>query len=358
MNDIRFIIVNSINKLKVYIGARILLLVLLAFSAAACTDGVPVYDLSDHLTVQPLLEYNVEYGYTPVWLSSERIFLPFTRTTDLKGGIIYDLSTDEIRALQPSIGGECFRGEYREWSRLPNERLGFIYKCRDENLRFVSERLVAFDTYTGQFEILVEYGNASWTGSAGKYALAEALGEIIQESAGNDIYHKLHKVTLSDGSLTPFLSQFSRAGSPSWSPDEENLVFAAKDLDLDRKRNIFSGYFNLSNEINAPWTIYLADRNGENLEKLVSGVRFAESLKWSPTDPQLIAFSGEYDGKVGLWLLSINSKSLRFLWPEGPRIKLGFDWSPDGTHLILLDCVDSSSLNLCRPIVFKVPLVD
>lgn len=342
------------NLLRLKVSCLFLWVIILA----GCDNQIVVSDETINIKSEPLLEFSPDYGYAPVWLTENEIFLPSGNVPNFQGGAIYDLVTNEFRALLSEFKLDCFRGEFHDWSRLPNGKLGFLYECRDEDLLLVGDFLIAWDNQTNQYEILKEYVRGSFPGGSAEFAVAHEFDEVLQEANGGGVGHQLYHVSLEEDEIIQLFPDFYRASSPSWSPDGQQFVFAGNESAPSLLDSIFAGYQNLQNEIYKPWNLYIADRNGDNFQEVFSGVRFVDTVKWSPQDQDIIAFRGEYNEKLGLWLFNLDSKSLLFLWPEGDSRKLRFDWSPDGIQIVLLDCknnnVDAISIS-CRPIIVTTP---
>lgn len=349
------------HELKICLPLKISLLIFWIVVLTSCSNHITVHDETANIKSQPLLEHSPEYGYAPVWLNENDLFLPSGDVPNFQGGAIYNLATDKLQALQPKLDLECFQGDFYAWSRLPDGRLGFLYECRDENTFLVGEYLIAWDNQKDQYEILTRYVVDSFPGGAEEYAIAREFDELIQESNGGGIMHRLYRASLNDGEIIQLFPNLYRAGSPSWSPNGEEFVFAGNDSGSRLLKSIFAGYLNLRNEIYQPWNLYIVDGNGENLQEILSGIRFVDTVKWSPRDKQFIAFRGEYENRLGLWLFDLDSKALTFLWPESERRKLRFDWSPDGTKLVVMDCIDNEDWvddedsAYCRPTIIEKP---
>lgn len=323
-----------------------------------CSEKPSVYFEYDGLRSVPLLGYSSEFGYGPVWLAEDVLFFPSGSVPNFKGGSVYDLHNDELQILQLELSLNCFQGNFNNWSRLPNGRLGFIYECRDESLSLVAYYLIEWDSQTDQYETLFKYSGESLVGQAEEYAVTEDLDRVIQEATGGSIRHQLYSISLEDNEIVPLFSEFYRSGSPSWSPDGQQLVFAGNEAGPSALESIFAGYRSLRNEIYLPWNLYVVDRKGENVQEILSGIRFVDTIKWSPVDEALIAFRGAYKDTLGLWVFNLKNDSLTFLWPEGDRRKVRFDWSPDGTQLVVLDCKSTREDEVsasCRPIIITLP---
>ena len=80
--------------------------------------------------------------------------------------------------------------------------------------------------------------------------------------------------------------------------------------------------------------IYLVDADGKNPKILLPSVGTIYDLKWSPVDENLILFGGtSFDNVNGVWLLNMRDSSIRRVWTQNTL----FDWSPDGSRIVLLD---------------------
>lgn len=337
------------------------LIIILLLLATSCDDSkITVEDESHDIEPTPLLDYEEEYRHAPVWLDEERIFVPVRRTYTQNplGGYIYDLNSGNLETLQPDLDFNCVKVTHRDWLRVTNGKLTFIYDCLDEIAFPISRYLVTWDAQTEQYEILTEYAPDSFSGRPEEFTFVTGSDQVLQETTGGGIRHKLYRVSLEAKTSTQLFPDFYRAGSPSWSPTGQQFAFAGNEGEASSSKSIFAGYQNLHNEIYYPWNLYIANDKGEIVQEALSGVRFVDTVKWSPHDQDLVAFRGQYEYKLGLWLFNLSTDTLTFLWPEGEHLKLRFDWSPDGRQMILLDCRENPDDELsppCRPTIITLP---
>ncbi len=78
--------------------------------------------------------------------------------------------------------------------------------------------------------------------------------------------------------------------------------------------------------------LWIADLNGANPRRLTSDIGIETFPHFSP-DGKSIAFSGQYDGNVDVYLIPVTGGSpKRLTWHPGPDIVRG--WTPDGTQVL------------------------
>lgn len=337
------------------------LISLLLMFATSCTSTVPVDDISTTVGIHPILNSHDEHVAAPVWLNNDTLFVPLDRPALLEGGQLYNLQSELEQPLKINLGLPCYHGEFRSWARIADDRLGFIYECRDENLRLVGNYLIVYDVRTQQHEILQKYSvNTFNPGAADDFAVAPGMDEVVQETTGGHILHRLYRLSLEDDQITQLVPDFYRAGSPTWSPDGSRLAFAGNPSG-PRLFPSLLGSLNLANEIYAPWDLYLMDKDGSRVTKVLSDVKFMDTVKWSPRNENLIAFRGKYGEQLGLWLFDLTTTSLTFVWPESEAIRTRFDWSPDGSQLVVLSCHAKSKEpeaileRTCRILILTLP---
>ena len=133
------------------------------------------------------------------------------------------------------------------------------------------------------------------------------------------------------GARTNITADFLRADFPVWSQKSNLIAFLGTKpyAGSDDKIEHFS---QLESRVGYPWRLYLYDPHGLTTEELHLNIIHPSSLKWSP-DGNMLAFSGEYKGAPGIWILDnlANPDNLSIT-----RIVDGlatFDFSPDSEFM-------------------------
>jgi hypothetical protein len=276
---------------------------------------------------------NVYYGLA--WLSDRQIAVAYI--SDYVGGrdnavALYDLDTGELLDLsEPELPADCIRG----WNTGPLEKLAdgnlaFIYDC--VNAYLVDQyQLVKWDRETNEFTELMDYGGEIF---ATTFSFAPSMIEYVQEDSTDiSMGNRLYKVSLTDSSMTQMVPDFVRAKVPSWSPTSNRIAFWGTE-GYPAKSEDFETFREIQNLVLHPWDLYIMDQNGNNAQKILSGVKYPGLLKWSP-EQDLLAFGGTVDGVEGVWILDPQDKESARVFGRSEL----FDWSSDGTKLILVDHV-------------------
>ena len=338
-----------------------LLLAISLIGLAGCSPGIPVVDKSSDIEFYRIIE-STQFN-SPVWLPSQQIAFVHDERKDRKTwGALFDLEEESWQSFPFEDLEGCVSTRFNAWQRLPDGRLGFIYECRDDEtmLNDPGHYLIAWNEMTGEFEILRGYDT---TISPYVFAVLPDFKQLFQETTGGSIHHKLYRASLTNDDIELLFPDFYRAGSPSLSPSGETVAFAANEDGPGSKRNLFTGFFNLSNEILYPWQLYLMETDGSNVRIVLSDIQFLSEIKWSPVAENLIAFRGKYKGKLGLWLYDLDMNQLTFLWPEDEHIRIQYDWSPDGNQMVLQDCISAEDYEIsdqvtCTLTILTVPVSD
>lgn len=256
----------------------------------------------------------------------------------------YNLADDSSQALPVIKPDRCRIGWVSRAQRLPNANLGFIYQCEpDASTR--QQDLRQWNSITNEFQTFKEFPEQFTVQS---YSFAPTMSHVVVAEQGGAINDKIFK-TDSTGPLQQLFSNFPRAASPSWSTDGKTIAFVAnKDLPNARD-NPFTALVGIGDLLFYPWNLYLANADGTNPHIVVSEIKLADVVKWSPVDSRL-AFRGEYKGTQGIWIFNTETRQLTRVW----RNLDDYDWSPDGTKMVILERKKMNGKEQTKPVIIDV----
>ncbi len=300
-------------------------------SFSGCTSKQ--YDgISNFLPSLSLLTPEGEYK-SIAWLDENRIAFIYRPQNLVGNGLnqdfrlgIFELSSGKSEdLLLPDLPSQCSpkSSGISELTKVPDGSLGFIYSCTSagSTLYLLEPDTEVFTKWNTYFGILAK-----------DFSFSPDMSQLIQEDgSGGGLSEKLLWVS-SDKSVREFLPGFQRARSPAWSSDGKTIVFAGtkekpENIETSNQQGIEDLFF-------YPWDIYLVDADGKNPKILLPSVGTIYDLKWSPVDENLILFGGtSFDNVNGVWLLNMRDSSIRRAWIQNTL----FDWSPDGSRIVLLD---------------------
>ncbi len=309
------------------------ILVILLGCVSGC--GSKLYqDISSTVSAQQLSVPEGEYE-SVAWLDEDHIafiyrpeeLMPDDLGTDFRISI-FEISGGKTTTLPHiSIPSICFSSSaISELTRLPDSSLGFVFRCRSEN--GISGTLFMWDFNQNAYVELQNYPEFS----ARNFSFSPDMSKLIQENGvGGGLNNELYLVDF-ENAVTKLLPEFKRARSPAWSYDGKTIAFAGT-KENQQNTNVAT-WQDIESLAYYPWDIYLMDSDGSNVRILLPLVGNVYDLKWSPTNSNFLLFGGTaFDEVDGVWLLDISDKSVKRLWTENTR----FDWSPDGSKIVVLD---------------------
>lgn len=331
------------------------MLLLAILVGCAGSRHVP-YTLID-ATPQPL-QAPAGYFWNVAWLPND--LLAFVQTDSLTAEsvnsnlIVYDVVTGIVQNVPLRLPQECITKRYGRISVLPDGRLGYILDCVPSKGNARDTRLYAWDTESNSNSQIYAYPAPFW---ATLFSMAPSMTEWLQEQQGDGLNNKLYMVANGGELSRLFEGSLARAGWPTWRANGQ-ILFAGTPQLPESGVNIFSGLPALTSQLNTAWTIYTADRNimiSGNItatQIILGDIVGLRGLRVSPVGNR-VAFLGEYDGYNGLWIYDLDTKELARLWNGfGP-----FDWSPDGSKLVVLEN-DPASESFDGPLgILEVPKV-
>ena len=319
-------LLNKITLLK--LGTVI---VMLLNGTLGCTTRL-YQDISSSISPQPLAVPNGEFE-SVTWFDENHIafvyrpdeLMPNDMNEDFRIGI-FEISTNTVKDLTSLHSTlDCYRkqGRISNLSRLPNGSLGFIFHCASSGdglylLNLESNEIVKQQTYLGF--------------TAQSFSFSPDMSQIIQENGnGGGLSEELLLVS-SDGTMNELLPDFQRARSPAWTSDGKTIAFAGTQNNPNYSE--ITTLQDIESLFLYPWDIYLMNADGSNPRILLPLVGTIYGLKWSPTNENLLLFGGNsFDNVPGVWLLDVVNASVKRIWNKNSN----FDWSPDGSKIVLLD---------------------
>ena len=224
---------------------------------------------------------------------------------------------------------ECLVGFISYISRLSNGRIGFVYFCMANSPSgFLHTWDINSDTVTQFYDYPDRFFPTSYTFSPTSDAL------IQTDSEGSGMNDNLFRVTLNpEQQFEELFPTFQRKRNPAWSPDGKLIAFAGTETYPGAPSSDFTTFNQITGLLDYPWDIYLLDVTSGQHQLLFSGTQNLRGLKWSPADNWL-AFSGVIERKRGIWILDIKTRELIRVWHETDGY---FDWSPDGSQMVVID---------------------
>lgn len=250
--------------------------------------------------------------------------------------VMLDAPQDERPLALAKQGPGCRVTEYHQLKRLPTGELGAVRICaREKDVEGDTVDIVAIGVDAARIRPLLntpaESGISGFTfGPDLQRGLISAGGEICETIVAVEQGEvRPLRVTLGDGKNRWSLDEGDqrsctsqgRASLPAWSPSGEEIAFFASPdsvgvADFDR--------------LNVPWNLYLSDTEFRSPRPVLTGIRHARELSWSP-DGNMLIFTGELAGRSpGTWLFAPKSNSLQLL------SKSVFDsiaWAPEGRKI-------------------------
>lgn len=287
------------------------------------------------------------------WLTDDKLAFVYESNADSQGNDYYialfseqDAKWKPLEKIRPE---ECQSVYYLQLNRLPDGGLGFLVDCYTKPTGF--HFYLYEQNITGTIAELSKYPDYF---PAGRYSFSPDKARYVQEEYHwNDIY-RLYQITVGDSRMQQLLSEYKRTRSPSWSPDGRTIAFAGNISVPEPRSSLFSAMPGIADMEFYPWELFLMDANGTNVRSILSGVKQADLLKWSPQG-RWLAFRGQYEDVPGIWILDTVGLQVVRVWPEQ---SLYYDWSPDGKQMVLLQKKTQDGKEFNHPVIIDVsPLI-
>lgn len=248
---------------------------------------------------------------------------------------IYDIDSevwDEVEIIfDDSPEPRCRINYLIRLSRLPNGNLGMVKLCNGNE----EEAVVEYNMSTGQHKVLQLYVDSP-INSVGEFSYSPSMSELIQEdSTGYLLTTTIYYVDNKSNNILQIAPDFIRADRPAWSPHNREILFWGTEKVPDGMLPTqIANRFDLINIVYYPWDLYLSSPDGTNLRKIVSSVEEHISAKWSPTQENIIAFSGIYRNVSGIWLLDLETMNITRIYKKHVS---SFDWSLNGKKIVFIE---------------------
>ena len=263
--------------------------------------------------------------------------------------LIYDLDKSQSEVVHLDLSEDCDAARLTGVKRLLPGQIALTLRCYFHNRsgeRF-ADRIIIRDITNNTERILRQYSPGIRTTD---FAFSPDLTEGLQERTGDGIYNRLYHVD-EDGVLEQLLEDYSRVGAPDWSPDGQQIAFAATAQMPQEQPNLFTGLLSIDNAVRQYWTIYIAQPDLSDMQVALKQITGVRQIRWSP-DGQFLAFNAaKYQGKPGIFVLNLKNREAVQLWDEDTE----FDWSPSGQQMLLLTAVEMPNTDsLMKPLVLDI----
>jgi len=163
-------------------------------------------------------------------------------------------------------------------------------------------------------------------GSAGRPAQVATYLPYKSDGNGITVGYRMHllAIDVDSGESTALTKGDFDVQSGDWSPDGRRLAYVRKGEGRLRHR----------------YALWVAGADGDNARALVERLASIQDFAWSP-DGRRIAIAGteiEGDSRVGLWLVEVDSGTLRQLVDEDFELSTSstLHWHPDGVRLAVI----------------------
>ncbi len=331
---------------------------LISWLLAGCElDRSSFLDVSYSIQSPPLPSPKGDYDQA-VWLNDhEIIFLYAPLQTDGQSGkarsphrweyqlMLYSLGDQKPNPISVSKPVECFSGWVSALARLPSGTLGNSYWCNTLSGR-TQFTLHAWDPAFTSTRLLLRYPEQFW---ARAFTFAPDMSQLIQHKDGAAVDDKLYRVGL-DGRMEQMLASYKRARAPDWSPRGNPIALVANNTLPEPRSNPFTALTGIGDLLFYPWDLYVMDADESNVHIVWHEIVDANLLRWSPQGDRL-AFRGKYKGLNGIWVLTLSSAQLTRVWPGYNS----FDWSPDGTRMVIIQRTNDGGSEVTQPTIIQVP---
>lgn len=309
-----------------------LLLTLSAMLAVRCAPAT--YTNALPTTIKTLETPSGDYRDV-VWLPSNKIAAVYAPQYEIDRWVydvaIYELAEETWSEIDVPAPEECISAWNLVLERLPQGGLGIVNHCNIEVERALNRysRLLAWYPETDTIEVLALL-------PVGKDVISfdispEGTDTLVSYDSSGGILGELVWID-SDGKAQHLMTEYMRARDGRYAPDGQRMALVASASVPDSDTGMFGERRALQAKLSHPWTLYLADRKGDNLHVLLSNIRFSFYLKWSP-DGHYLAFSGVISGQSGIWIVDVSTGALYRVWER----RTPFDWSPDGSQMVVID---------------------
>lgn len=313
---------------------RLSLLVLVVIVLASCNQ----------VSTQPVAAPKGLYSDV-AWLDTDRIAFLYTSVPNPKPWddqvLVFNLNSNQYEIVAKP-DEECFVSQVLYLNRLPDGRLGFVFECSKGDRRTIVGDMGSL--YIWNDATLENWYQYQLDFHAADYTFSPDLGQAIQETSDDKLYR-----VIPDQSPQRIFSDWAQVELPSWSPDGNTIAFVGLQTIPDISFNPFSFTPVESQYLS---NLYLMDANGDNVRSVLSDIKRVACVKWSPLG-RLLSFRGEYQGKLGVWILDTQTNNLQRIRENANC----YDWSPDGTKMVIIETVSQENYvtTESRPVIINLP---
>jgi hypothetical protein len=319
---------------------RLLVLSFITLLVLGCKSSFT--DVSSEMNFSNISLPENKHAYSATWLSKNTIIFVKKLVDDdfdhdylfnpksivvLDELYSYDLDTHEWEKFALDTNLDCHAQDIGWLARLPNNKLGLVQSCRGITLDIIQE----FDLSNHETRALFKNNispnmEIKWVGS---YAFSPDMTELVQEyPIGRFLSNQLYYIKLGEKPRQIF-PNFIRVMYPDWSPHNREIAFWGTENYSDNENPDLKTTQDIVGLASYPWNLYISSPEGNDVRLMFSSIENPGGISWSPTK-DIIAFSGEFEGKQGLWLFDPVSLEITRIWNK----QVGFSWSPDGTRII------------------------
>lgn len=329
-----------------FLGASLIIVALCVLFRLYRSDNYT--DMTNSIVLHSL-ELPTGFYRSIVWVSERRLVflysqLPPAGLWDYQM-IAYDPTSERWEEISFEINEACRSSWIVGLESLPNGLVTFLYRC---NLDFAKgyDKMFSLNLDTGEIDLLYEYPEGLFPR---QYSFAPDMRRFVQAEFGGMAHNYIYLIDRKLG-VTRLFEDYQQVGFPSWAPNGSEIAyFGTKAIRaeseglfalLDRGRDLLLG----------TWDLYISQPDGRNERRLLNGVQLPGPLKWSPQGINL-AFAGVYEGVHGIWIFNVQTSMVSRVWPTEDS----FDWSPDGTALVVLGQTTDDGSGPSNPIIVQFP---
>jgi hypothetical protein len=287
-------------------------------------------DLSNRQQSDSISPTKSGYYFLPTWVSNSMIIFEYKASfslVTLPQFLFYNVEEGTWGEIPLAPSENCSQFDAGSLQRLPDHNLGFVRNCNNlstDNVFTIQE----MDITTGKTTTLADSGPLHVPGG---FAFSTNMSELVQADMADPLLST--KLFYRQGNTwTQIVPNFTRSMNPSWSPFKRKIVFWGTQNYLGGNPNDFKTLPEILGLSTATWDLYISTPDGLDPKKIVSSVQDPWTTKWSPKE-DIVAFSGTFENLPGIWLIDPATLQATRIWPTASN----FDWSPDGSKMIILD---------------------
>jgi Tol biopolymer transport system component len=166
-------------------------------------------------------------------------------------------------------------------------------------------------------------------------------GNQLVFAADMDGVYEIFSIHLDGTNLKRLTNNNLYSSQPEWSPDGNQIVFTVSQR--DHRESIF---------FNETIDIYIMNFDGTNMRKLTDGNQRYTEPTWSP-DSQEIAYRTEWGWESDIWAMKSDGTDQRQITERGDE-NSSPNWSPDGSSIIFLSDYTGLNFEASSMSIFRV----